>query len=38
MKEETLGVMVDSMLHEPFYTYGIYTSPENGFFIGYTTN
>lgn len=35
-EEETIGVMVDSMTHEPFYTHGTFASPENGFFIGYT--
>ncbi|OEU83890.1 MAG: hypothetical protein BA865_10385 [Desulfobacterales bacterium S5133MH4] len=33
---ETLEFMVHCMLHEPFYTHGTFTSPENGFFIGYT--
>jgi len=35
-EEETLGVMVDCMLHEPFYTHGTFINPKNGFFIGYT--
>ncbi|WP_435550564.1 hypothetical protein [Desulfobacterium sp. N47] len=35
-EEETLRVMLDSMLHESFYTHGIFTSKENGFFIGYS--
>ncbi len=31
-----VAAMLQCMLHEPFYTHGIFESPENGFFIGYS--
>ena len=34
-EEEKLKIMIESMLHESFYTHGTYSSPENGFYIGY---
>ena len=32
-----MNVMVNCMLHEPFYTHGTYSNPEKGFFIGYVS-
>lgn len=36
-EEEKLNIMLNSMLHEPFYTHGAYINPEMGFFIGYVS-
>lgn len=36
IEEEILKVMVDCMCHESFYSHGIFTNSDNGFFIGYT--
>jgi len=33
---QILTTMIGCMRHEPFYTQGTFSSPENGFFIGYT--
>jgi asparagine synthase (glutamine-hydrolysing) len=34
-EKENLDAMLGCMLHEPFYTHGIYDNPKNGFYIGY---
>jgi asparagine synthase (glutamine-hydrolysing) len=36
-EEEKLNIMLNSMLHEPFYTHGTYINRELGFFIGYVS-
>lgn len=36
-EKEKLSIMIDSMLHEPFYTAGSFVCPEKGFFIGYVS-
>ena len=33
--KELVSTMLNCMLHENFYTHGIYTRPDNGFYIGY---
>jgi asparagine synthase (glutamine-hydrolysing) len=35
--EQNLNIMVQSMLHEPFYTHGTFFDRENGFYIGYVS-
>jgi asparagine synthase (glutamine-hydrolysing) len=37
IQEEKLNIMLNSMLHEPFYTHGTYINREKGFFIGYVS-
>jgi len=36
-EETKLSLMLNSMLHEEFYSYGTYIHRENGFFIGYSS-
>jgi len=36
-EEEKLNLMLDCMLHEPFYTHGTYINRGMGFFIGYVS-
>ena len=37
-EEEDLGVMVNSMMHEPFYSSGIYRNHELGAYIGWVSH
>jgi len=34
-EKELVSIMLNCMLHENFYTHGIHTKPDNGFYIGY---
>ena len=36
-ESEKLAKMIGTMLHEPFYRYGTFVSPEKGFFIGHVS-
>lgn len=36
-EQEKVSAMLACMLHEPFYTKGTFQSPENGFFIGFSS-
>ena len=36
-EKEKLDIMLNSMLHEPFYTSGSYINEKLGFFVGYVT-
>ncbi len=36
-EEEKLQIMLDSMVYEPFYTYGTFLNRECGFFIGFVS-